>query len=114
MPPDTNVAKAKELQETATQKAGELKEKATVVAATAAGAASSFLKTASEKTSEAMPIQIVSDNGKIIVCRVNANGRPENVNFAPYHLVKLYGSTWYKVSSNGTTGWIYSNYAHKQ
>lgn len=64
--------------------------------------------------SKGMAIQIVKDNGSKIVCRVNVNGRPENVNFAPNHLVKLYGTTWYKVSGNGYTGWIYSNYISKR
>lgn len=64
--------------------------------------------------SKGMAIQIVRDNGSNIVCRVNVNGRPENVNFAPNHLVKLYGTTWYKIAGNGSTGWVYSNYVSKQ
>jgi len=64
--------------------------------------------------SKGMPIQIVSDNGSQIICRVNVNGRPENVSFAPNHLVKLYGTTWYKIAGNGATGWVYSNYISKQ
>lgn len=64
--------------------------------------------------SKGMAIQIVSDNGSHIVCRVNVNGRTENIRFAPNHLVKMYGTTWYKVVGNGHTGWIYSQYARKQ
>ena len=64
--------------------------------------------------SKGMPIQIVNDNGSQIICRVNVNGRPENVRFAPNHLVKLYGTTWYKIAGNGATGWVYSNYISKQ
>ncbi len=51
--PNTTMAKAKEIQDAASQKADELKEKATVAAAVATGVASTFLKTASEKASEA-------------------------------------------------------------
>ncbi len=64
--------------------------------------------------SKGMAIQIVRESGGKIVCKVNVNNRTEYVNFAPNHLVKLYGTTWYKVRSNGSTGWIYSNYARKQ
>ena len=51
--PATSAKKAKELQETATQKADELKEKAAAAATVASGAAVAFLKTASNKASEA-------------------------------------------------------------
>ena len=64
--------------------------------------------------SKGMAIKIVRDNGREIICRVNVNNRTTDVRFAPNHLVKLYGTTWYKVSGNGYTGWIYSNYARKQ
>lgn len=66
------------------------------------------------RLSKGMAIKIVKDNGKEIICRVNVDNRPTDVRFAPNHLVKLYGTTWYKVSSNGYTGWIYSNYARKK
>lgn len=64
--------------------------------------------------SKGMPIKIVSEKGKKIVCRVNVNNRTENVTFSPKHLVKLHNTTWYKISSNGSAGWIYSKYARKQ
>ena len=66
------------------------------------------------KLSKGMAIKILRDNGKEIICRVNIDNHPIDVRFAPNHLVKLNGTTWYKISSNGQTGWIYSNYARKK
>ena len=75
-----------------------------------------YVNSGSKRTqlSKGLAIQIVRDNGRDIICRVNVDNRITDVRFAPNHLVKLYGTTWYKVSGNGRTGWIYSNYARKQ
>lgn len=75
-----------------------------------------YVSSGSKRTQlgKGMAIKIVRDTGREIICRVNIDNRPTDVRFAPNHLVKLHGTTWYKVSSNGHTGWIYSNYARKQ
>ena len=64
--------------------------------------------------SKGMPVKIVRETGGKFVCKVFVNNQTYTLNFNSNHLVKLYGTTWYRVNSNNGTGWIYSKYAQRE
>lgn len=57
------------------------------------------------------PVQIVSEGNGYYVVRFVVNGRTITDKGSSSYFTKLYGTTWYRVTGNGYTGWIYSAYA---